>query len=280
MTSSGFLEDKIDAPSVASQRNRFWLSLIPYEQTTTYGRGTRGGPDAIVEASGHIELLDETLRVDASRHGIITVRPEITDLASVVTHAASVAETSSSALLGFFGGEHSITPAIIEGLGRRDVGIVWIDAHADLRQTYNGRPDNHACAGHNCLPFGHLVQIGVRSLAHEEAELLKSSDRVRAFPAWDRAARDAVLELPEDVYVSIDLDGLTPSLMRAVGTPEPGGLQWQEVLSILDVVMSHKNVYAFDVVELCPQPDDIVSSFTAARLAYKVLQYYTYHQLR
>lgn len=275
----GFLEHKIDAPSVSGENNRFVLSLIPYEETTTYKEGTRLGPEAIVDASGHIELLDETLRIDASSFGVETLRPRITDLGSISQHAARVAKDRPDALLGFFGGEHSITPAIIEGLGLHDVGIVWIDAHADLRESFHGRKDNHACAGYNSVPFGHIVQVGIRSLAAKEVLFLDSTDRVRSYRDWEPQVKDAISNLPQTVYLSIDLDGFTPELMRAVGTPEPGGLTWQEVMEILDFVFRERDVRAFDVVELLPDDRDVVSSYTAARLVYKVMAYHAYYKL-
>ena len=111
-------------------------------------------------------------------------------------------------------------------------------------------------------------------------EFLEGSERVQCFRHWDDAARNAVRALPETVYLSIDLDGLSPTLMRAVGTPEPGGLTWEDVLDILDLVFSEKDVVAYDVVELCPRADDVVSSYTAARLVYKVMAYHAYHKLR
>jgi agmatinase len=275
----GFLEDKVDVGSVSREINRFVLSLLPYEETTTYKKGARNGPDAIVDASGHIELLDETLRIDASQHGIETLRPSISDLASITSHAARVAGAYGGALLGFLGGEHSITPAVLEGLGRRDIGIVWIDAHTDLRQSFWGREDNHACAGRNSVPFGRIVQIGIRSVAPEEADFLDSTDRVQSYRHWNRDVRDAIIGLPRTVYLSIDLDGFSPTLMRAVGTPEPGGLSWEEVMEILDFVFGQKDVFAFDVVELCPSDEDVVSTFTAARLVYKVMAYHAHHKL-
>jgi len=275
----GFLEDKLDATSISRETNQFLLSLLPYEETTTYKKGTRHGPEAIIDASGHIELLDETMRIDASRHGIKTLRPNITDLASITSHVSELAGAHDRALLGFLGGEHSITPAIIKGLEREDIGIVWIDAHADLRQSYCGREDNHACAGYNSAPFGHIVQVGIRSLAQEEVDFLDGTDRVRCYRHWDGHVKDAIKDLPRTVYMSFDLDGFSPTLMRAVGTPEPGGLSWEGAMEILDFVFSEKDVCAFDVVELCPNVDDVVSSFTAARLVYKIMAYHAYHKL-
>ncbi len=275
--STGFLEDKADPGEIVREDNRYVLGLIPYEQTTTYGRGVGKAPDAIVEASGHVELFDEVLEVDASKHGILTVRPKITDLASVTRAAKALREEHPDAFLGFVGGEHSITPALIEAVARPTMGIVWLDAHADLRPEYQGRPDNHACAGWHSMRFGPIVQVGIRTLAEEEWGLLKETDRVSAHRAWTRKARADLLNLPRDVYLTVDFDGFTPELIRSVGTPEPGGLGWETVMEILDTVFRHKNVIAFDAVELCPQPSDITSSFAAARLVYKVLNHHAYY---
>ncbi len=277
---SGFLEDKLDQAVLSRGTSQYVISLIPYEETTTYRKGTRYGPRAIIDASGHIELLDETLRVDASSFGIETLTPGITDLASVKAHATAVARSHRGSLLGFLGGEHSITPVIIEAFERKEMGIVWIDAHADLRREFHGRQDNHACAGLNSLDFGPMVQIGVRSLAEEEVDHLEGSSRVKCFRLWNEGVKDAIRSLPKDIYLSIDMDGFSPMLVRAVGTPEPGGLVWEEAMEILDFLFDNKDVFAFDVVELCPHDADVVSSYTAARLVYKIMAYHTHHKLR
>lgn len=273
----GFLEDKAEPGDVSGERSGYVLGLIPYEKTTTYGQGVGRAPEAIVEASGHVELFDEVLAVDASKHGILTARPKITDLASVTRAARALRAEHPDAFLGFIGGEHSITPALIEAVARPKMGIVWIDAHADLRKEFHGRPDNHACAGWNSMGFGPIVQVGIRALAEEEYAILQSTDRVRAHRAWGAKARADIMDLPKDVYLTVDYDGFSPEVIRAVGTPEPGGLYWEEVMDILDTVFRHKNVIAFDAVELAPQEADIASSFTAARLVYKVLNYHAYY---
>jgi len=274
----GFLEDKADPGEIVLARNRYVLGLVPYEQTTTYGQGVGRAPEAIVDASSHVELFDEVLEVDASRHGILTVRPGITDLASVTRAAKDLRARHPDSLLGFVGGEHSVTPALIEAFARPGLGIVWIDAHADLRAEFHGRADNHACAGRNSMRFGPIVQVGIRTLAEEEWSLLKSTDRVRAHRHWTKKARADILALPKDVYLTVDFDGFSPEVIRAVGTPEPGGLYWEEMMEILDTVFRHKNVVAFDAVELCPDERDIASSFTAARLVYKVMNYHAYYE--
>ncbi|UCH84812.1 MAG: arginase family protein [Candidatus Latescibacterota bacterium] len=275
----GFLEDKLDVACVGRESNQYIVSRIPYEQTTTYIKGTADAPRAIVDASSHIELFDETLGVNASQHGILTVEPEITDLDSITSHASQLAERHPDAVLGFLGGEHSVTPAILNGLSPGEVGIVWIDAHADLRRRFHGREDNHACAGLNSLEFGNIVQIGVRSLAQEEVDYLDTTDRVKCFRDWSDQVKEAIRGLPDKIYLTVDMDGFSPMLVRAVGTPEPGGLMWEEVMDILDFVIGEKDLFAFDVVELCPREDDVVSSYTAARLVYKIMAYHTYHKL-
>ena len=283
----GFLEDKADPGDIVGDENRYVLALIPFEKTTTYGQGVGLAPEAIVQASSHVELFDEVLEVDASKHGILTVRPPITDLASITRAAKALREKHPHSLLGFVGGEHSVTPALIEAFqpalpaagAKPNLGIVWIDAHADLRKEFHGREDNHACAARNSMKFGPIVQVGIRTLAEEEWSLLKKTDRVRAHRAWNKKARADLLALPKDVYLTVDFDGFSPEVIRAVGTPEPGGLYWEEVMDILDTVFRHKRVVAFDAVELAPNDADIASSFTAARLVYKVMNYHAAYAL-
>jgi agmatinase len=270
----GFLEDKLDPGDVVLAENRYVLALIPYEETTTYGHGVGRAPEAIVEASSHVELFDEVLELDASRHGVLTVRPHISDLASITRAAKELRAKHPQSFLGFIGGEHSVTPALLQALATPGMGIVWIDAHADMRSEFHGRADNHACAGRNSLAHGPIVQVGIRTLAEEEWTFLKSTDRVKAHRHWTEQAREDILALPDEVYLTVDFDGFSPEVIRAVGTPEPGGLYWEQVMEILETVFRHKRVVAFDTVELCPNDADIASSFTAARLVYKVLNYH------
>ena len=276
----GFLEDKFEPGPPAPQDPRYIVGLIPYEQTTSYKKGTKDAPEAIVDASGHVELWDETLEIDASLFGVETLRPEITDLDSIVRFSRGLREAHPDKLLCFIGGEHSVTPALIEGCCSGEFGVVWIDAHADLRSSYLGSPVNHACAGYNTAPMAPIVQIGVRTLAQEEAQYLKASDRVRSFAKWTEEARQAILSLPSDIYLTVDADGFAPEVVRAVGTPEPGGLYWDEVTEIVQLLFREKNVTAFDVVELCPDEHDIASSFILAKLIYKAISYHAYHKLR
>lgn len=275
----GFLEDKFEPDFQVPELAAYHIGLIPYEETTTYRKGTHGAPEAVVDASGHMDLYDEVLEIDASKHGVRTLRPDISDLASITRFARALRSDHPESLLGFIGGEHSITPALIEGCCDRNIGIVWIDAHADLRESYIGRKDNHACAAFNSVRFGPIVQIGVRTLAEEEARYLKNSDTVRCFGKWTQEARAAISDLPQDIYLTIDADGFAPEVVRAVGTPEPGGLYWDEMIDIVDTVFKEKNVVAFDTVELCPVEHDIASTFIIAKLVYKIISYHAYYRL-
>lgn len=277
---AGFLEDKLEPGLPAQDDPACYLGLIPYEETTTYKKGTRDAPEALVDASGHIELWDAIYDVDASMYGIQTLRPEITDLESVETFARELRRRHPDKLLGFIGGEHSVTPALVRGCCSGEFGVVWIDAHADLRQSYIGRTDNHACAGFNTAPMAPIVQIGVRTLAREEARYLEDNKRrVRAFREWGDAAREAILDLPRDVYLTVDADGFAPEVIRAVGTPEPGGLDWDDAVSIVDLLFREKNVTGFDTVELCPSEHDIASSFILAKLVYKIFSAHAHYKL-
>jgi len=177
------------------------------------------------------------------------------------------------------GGEHSITPPVVAAAAARHPGlaVLQIDAHADLRDRYLGEKNSHACAMRRVLEHAPIVQVGIRNMSGEEAALLPSL-RTTVFYDWnmrdDPAWIDRVLEaLPDTVYITIDLDGLDPATMPAVGTPEPGGLSWREVTALLRRTFERKNVMACDVVELCPVPGFTASNFLAARLVYKILTY-------
>lgn len=271
-----FLEDKFDPGPPGRDDPSYFIGLIPYEKTTTYKKGTKDAPEAIVDASGHLELWDETLELDASLYGIETLRPEISDLQSIKAFSRRLREAHPENLLCFIGGEHSVTPALIEGCCDGKFGVVWLDAHADLRSSYLGSPENHACAGYHTASLAPVVQVGVRTLAREEARYLERSARVRSYPRWTEEARRAIADLPHDVYLSVDADGFAPEVVRAVGTPEPGGLYWNDVMDIVQWLFREKNVTAFDVVELCPDAHDIASSFILAKLVYKVISYHAH----
>jgi agmatinase len=257
---------------------------IPFDRTTSYIPGTRNGPRELLLASAQVELWDEEVGVDVSEHGMFTL-PEL-DLSSHTLDAAmqeinrvAGAMLDKDKFLVTIGGEHSISAPIVQAAAKKFSGlsVLQIDAHADLRDSYQSQKNSHACAMRRTLDHAPLVQVGVRNISGEEAKVV-STLRTKIFYDWNM--RDdpdwidrAVDALSDTVYVTIDLDGLDPATMPAVGTPEPGGLSWRELTTLLRRTFERKRVVAADVVELCPIPGMASPNFIAARLVYKLLTY-------
>lgn len=258
----------------SSSIDRVIVVPVPIERSTSYIQGTARAPAAILEASMQVELFNAGLGVDLEGAGIVTSgeRPDSSEALLRFLHRER--DTLRRALPVFIGGEHSITPWIARELELGEAGFVWLDAHADLRESYEGDGQSHACAARNTLPCGPIVEIGVRSMSRGEHEFIAASDRVSVFPRWNDEAAAAVRSLPDRVYLSLDFDAFDPSVVRALGTPEPGGLGWSEMLAILDFVFTEKRVVAMDAVELCPSPHDPASSFAAARTVAEAIARY------
>jgi len=258
---------------------------LPYDRTASYQPGARRGPLAILEASGHVELYDELLEDEPWRVGFATLPPPETDAsgpAAALERVRRVAESVVDAhrLLLALGGEHSVTAPLVDAHRAvwPDLTVLQIDAHADLRDAFEGSPESHACVMRRVLELGvPLVQVGVRSLTREEHELIRSDGRVTTFFAHELARRDpaawiaeVVARLSGPVYLTVDLDGLDPSVMPATGTPEPGGLGWHELSALLLEVAARVPIVGADVVELAPVPGLVAPDFLAARLAYRI----------
>jgi agmatinase len=260
---------------------------VPLERTTSYEHGTRNGPAAILSASRNMELYDDELELEPYKEiGIATLPPIDTDdgtLNEVLTelYTAQLGMLEDGKFPVALGGEHSLTPPLVSATAKKfkDLCVLQIDAHADLREEYQGNPASHACAMRRVLEVCPAVQVGIRSLSEEEA---KAIPRLRTTVLWARDIVRApmkawiakVLEnLTPHVYLTIDLDGFDPSIVPATGTPEPGGLDWVQVTSLIRAVADHKKIVGLDVVELLPQPGQHASDFLAAKLVYKCLGY-------
>jgi N1-aminopropylagmatine ureohydrolase len=260
---------------------------VPLERTTTYERGTRNGPAAIIRASQNMELYDEELEVEPYKEiGIHTLPPIDTmdgTLDEVIAElfTAQLALVEDGKLSVALGGEHSLTPPLVSALAKKhkNLSVLQIDAHADLRDEYQGNPSSHACTMRRVLEFCPAVQVGIRSLSAEEARAVPklrtaiywAKDIVRApLKTW---IAKALSDLSNEVYVTIDLDGFDPSIVPATGAPEPGGLDWYQVTSLIRAVAEHKKIVGMDVVELLPQPGEHASDLLAAKLVYKCLGY-------
>jgi agmatinase len=266
------------------KRARYVVLPVPYEGTVSYAAGTAAGPAAIIAASAQVELYDEELGAECVAAGVATLPPvePADDPAAMMDRVRAAAEPlmRDGRFALTLGGEHSITVPLVaaatEAFG--EVSVLHVDAHADLRQSYGGTPHSHAAVMRRVLEITpHLVQVGIRSVSKEEAEAcpeqvarFMTPDMVEDDPNW--VAR-ALERLGERVYVTVDMDGLDPSVAPGVGTPEPGGLSWRQVLGLLRRVAAEREVVAADVVETCPIPGQPLTEFVAARLAYKIIAY-------
>ncbi len=266
--------------------SRFVVIPVPYDLTSTYQSGSRRGPLAILQASANMELYDEELEQETYRAGIHTLEavealagsPEQM-LEAVRVEVAGILAAGKTPVI--IGGEHSISFGAVKAAREKypGIGVLQFDAHADLRDGYQGCAFSHAAVARRISEICPLVQLGIRSMSREEADYIRqgelasySADFIRGKAGFDNKILDL---LPDDLYVTIDLDVLDPAFMPATGTPEPGGLSWRDLLDILRRVGECKRVRAFDVVELAPIPGIVAPDFLAAKLVYRFMGYLT-----
>jgi agmatinase len=257
---------------------------IPFERTTSYVPGTKNGPREIIAASSQVELYDEELGREICDVGIHTL-PGMESPFAATDEAFAEMRRVAAWLAGagkFFvalGGEHALTAPLVAGVAERHPGVtvLQIDAHADLRDSYMGDRHSHASAMRRVLEWAPCVQVAIRNLSAPEVAAIPGLAttvfydwNMRQDPDW---MQRVVEKLGEKVYITIDCDGIDPAVMPAVGTPEPGGLSWRELLTLLKLVMATRTVVAADVVELCPIPGFVAPNFLAARLVYKLIGY-------
>jgi agmatinase len=269
-------------PFCPAEQARVVVLPAPLEATVSWRGGTRLGPQAILDASRNMELYEEETGSEPHLAGIHTLPepelPQDPEAALEMLQPICREVMAAGKLLVTLGGEHTVSLAPIraarEVLG--EFSILQLDAHADLRDSYLGDPLSHACTMRRARELAPVVGVGIRSLSAEEAEFMR---REGTQPFWARDLQGAgwqqavIDRLSPRVYVTIDLDVFDPAVMPAVGTPEPGGLGWYPVLSLLAAVAAQRQVVGFDVVELAPLPGQVASDFLAARLTYKFLAY-------
>jgi agmatinase len=276
----------LDAEHSAYDSSSALVLPIPYEGTVSYGQGTREGPRAIIHASQQVELYDRELDGEpALTYGIHTLpalAPVVSGPEGMVEAIAACAEEHlrSGKLLVGLGGEHTVSAGIARAVQaiHGEFVLVQIDAHSDLRAEYEGSPYSHASVARRVFDMGATIaQFGIRSICREEIDLIRAEpQRLRVWFAEDVHAGGHLGPLAEivrgrKVFLTIDLDGLDPALVAATGTPEPGGLSWQQALEIVRTVARAGNVVAADCVELAPIPGQHASDFLAAKLVYKTI---------
>jgi agmatinase len=258
----------------------FHIIPVPYDVTSTYMRGSGMGPAAIIDASAYLELYDQEFGMEPASAGVCThqdleIFPSDPERMLGEIERAVGEVSAASKIPVILGGEHTVSLGAVRALARGNgFTVVSLDAHADLRDAYQGSRYSHACFLRRALELVECRVLGVRSLSSEEAAYAEETGLNIVFA--DRIASEGVdgLDLdsiPGDVYLSLDLDVLDPSIMPATGTPEPGGLGWYQTVEILRRIISGRRVLGFDVVELCPQPGNPAPDFTAAKLIYKTM---------
>lgn len=265
---------------------------VPYDKTSSYGKGADKGPQAVIAASPQMEFYDPEFGCETyTKYGLFTMPELKVGKLSPEKMVALVAKKYEELIkdgkfVGMLGGEHSITPGVMPALKKKypKLSVLQWDAHGDLRNSYEGAKNSHACAIRRCYDHvDKIVQVGIRSICQEEAEFIKErkiEDNIfspRRFGldqvTKQKSIKEIVSELSDDVYITIDLDGFDPSILPATGTPEPGGLGWYDCLDLMKAVFEKKNVVGFDVVELAPIKGFPASEFMAALLVYKLFNY-------
>ena len=262
-------------------RSRIAVLPVPYDFSTSYQSGTRGGPRAMIEASRNMEVWDDELGA-TYRAGIHTL-PELEPTALGPRAMAERVERAVGWILeqgkipAIFGGEHSITSGAVRAAHRTfpNLSVLQIDAHADMRDEYLDSPHSHACVMRRIREMVPAASVGIRSLSEEEAKHLEAHPApiwsTRAFRALRGDWTPIIAALTGEVFITFDVDGLDPSLMPGTGTPEPGGLDWYEAVDLMAAVAARKRIVGFDIVELAPVSGEVVSDFLCARLAYRMM---------
>ncbi|WP_013322426.1 agmatinase [Gloeothece verrucosa] len=264
---------------------------IPYEATTTFRKGCENGPDAVLEASQQLEAYDEELQQETCIDVGIYTHAAIADTRSQAISAEEMLQVTRETVSELIadhkfviavGGEHAITTGVVSAYQQaidEPFTVIQIDAHGDMRSSFEGSIHNHACVMRRVLEMGlPTLPVGIRSICAEEAQLIREKQipvvwarEIAAQPDWIEKALAQITT--KKVFITIDVDGIDPSLIPGVGTPEPGGMGWYDVLHFLKRVFQTHQVIGCDVMELAPVRDSVVSEFTTAKLIYKLIGY-------
>lgn len=274
----------LPAEYASLESSRVVVLPVPYDSTTSYRSGARDGPRAILDASGYLEMYDIELKKDICEVGIHTLpelQPVMRGPEAMIERVYQVMKGHGVAdkLMVMLGGEHSLTLGAVRALKERhrDLSVLQLDAHADLRDEYMGTKYGHASVMRRVWECCPIVQVGLRSLCREEWDFMEAQGLKPVYASElmeeEKSYLPAIAALSQHVYITVDLDVFDPSVLPAVGTPEPGGLNWYQVMRVLKEVALRKRIVGIDVMELCPQEGSTASAFLAAKLAYKLMGY-------
>lgn len=272
--------------------SKFVIMPIPYEETTSYGKGTKKGPDAILKASSQVEFFDEELEFETCKKiGISTLKPinfkkvHGIEAISIIDKAASKILDAGKVPIGL-GGEHTISEGMVKAAIKKfpNVHIVHFDAHADMRDEYEGSKRSHACVMRRIVDLGaSFTSIGIRSFSKDEFDYIQQFKNNYFFAHkivdsldWMNQVLDRI---NPPVYLTFDVDVFDSAIMPATGTPEPGGLSWYQTMNILKKLLKNKQLIGADIVELAPKQNDHASDFMIAKLVYKIIGYASLNQM-
>jgi agmatinase len=254
---------------------------VPYDETSTWQKGADKGPDAILEASVNLEFFDVETSTEAHLSGINTITPvlekETPPKLVKAVHDKVLSLLSEKKFPVIIGGNHTVSIGAIKAYSEyfENLSVLQLDAHTDLRQTYEGSEFNHACTMARAREYAPIVQVGIRSMSAEEVQYVENDRIFFAHELYYKKDlyKKALDKLSENVYITIDLDVFDPSVMPSTGTPEPGGPPYFELLHFMRDVIKARNVVGFDVVELCPSETNKAPDFIAAKIIYQLLSY-------
>jgi len=261
------------------ENSKIVLIPVPYDGTSTWIKGADKGPDAFLEASENMEIYDIETDSEVYKKGVFLANP-VTENSSPEKMVDAVHKVASEYIkkgkfVTLFGGEHSVSIGSIRAFRENfeNLTVLQFDAHSDLRPEYEGSKCSHACAVHEAQHTTNLVQVGIRSMDTVEKPFLKKencffADEIHHSPEWMQKALE---KITGNVFITIDLDVFDSSIMPSTGTPEPGGLNWYQVVDFIRLVVKNKNVVGFDIMELCPNKSNKGPDFLAAKLYYKIL---------
>lgn len=266
---------------------KYVIQSVPYEYTSSYLEGSAKGPAAIIDASKFVEFYDEELGVETVRTAPIATLEALDFTGKVDKDAVDYIAAETEKLLNLnktvvsLGAEHTVTYGFVQAYAKKynNLTVLQIDAHSDLRESYHGNIYSHASVMARVKDMGlTLCQAGIRAQCIEEANEIKNNPNIHTFYAHEirnnaNWVKELIGNMTENVYITIDADGFDPSIMPAVGTAEPNGLFWNETLDLLRETCKQKNVVGFDIVECAPMEGSILSEYTLAKLAYRIIGY-------
>lgn len=277
----GSLEEKY----CSYESSKYVVLPVPFDETSTWIKGTDRGPASIIEASANMELYDIETGSEVFRNGIHTLPPltgeKNPEILTETIYNKTGQLLKDNKFCVVIGGNHTVSIGAVKAHidNFKDLTVLQLDAHSDMRESYNDSKYNHACVMARIKEWTKPVMAGIRSMDSSEIENVKNAiifyaDEVSNNPDFNK---EIVTFLSENVYITIDLDVFDPSIMSSTGTPEPGGLTWYCVINLLKNIAVNRNIVGFDVVELCPNPNNKAPDFLAAKLIYTLLSYIDYY---